>query len=314
MFDATTVFDSMIMREWNTQPSNVRGVCTRDTAYYTRILYRLIYGRYDFDLPKASPGQIAWKYNWWRFLIFGLGSSGIFYTKAYGWIPLPYSILKFDVQYNPLIIQGTSQYMLTKPARGVVGVNAAIVQIYDDFYGMYDLVTHYATKLAQIDKGIDVNLMNTSLGLYMEVESPKDVQDAKAAYSKATTGEPFVVAVSKSKTPQSQKREYKTMIAEPKNAYLTDKFLEARRTIVNQFLSDIGVNNANTDKKERLITDEANANNEEISIARDYIYDNLKRGIDEMNQITGLNVTVRPHVSQSPTSAFETAPEGGKNG
>lgn len=295
MFEPSTIFDTMVASEWNMQPSSVRGVCNASTAYYQRQLYRLIYGRYDFDLPTASENQIAWKYNFFRFLLFGWGSCGVFYTKKFGWIPLPYSVLEIDVQYNPLIIQSSSNYKLRKPVRGIVGFNAGLVQIYDDFYGMYDIVTHYATKLADIDKGINVNLMNTSLGLYVEVDSPKDGQDVKQAYSDATTGKPLVVSVKNRFREKGPQKEYKTMLANPKNAYLTSDFLDARRTIVNQFLTDIGIKNANTDKRERLVNAEVESNNEETGIARDYILDNIKRGFDDINRISGLSLKVRPH-------------------
>lgn len=293
MFDPATLFDTMVTSEWNLQPSSVRGVCNVDTAYYTRQLYRLIYGRYDFTLPVSSDKQIAWKHNWLRYLLFGWGSCGVFYTSRYGWIPLPYSVLKLDVQYNPAIIQASSNYALNRPPRGIVGLNCGIIQIYDDFYGMHDIVTHYATKLASMDKGVNVNIMNASLGIYAEVGSAKESQDVKLAYKKATEGEPLVVEI---KHPnKGAPREYKTMLANPKNVYLVDKFLDARRTILNQFLTDIGIDNANTDKRERLIESEVNANSEEIAIARDYIADNIQRGFDDINKISGLNLKISIH-------------------
>lgn len=295
MFNPATVFDTMIRSEWNLQPSSVRGICNADTAFYQRQLYRLIYGRYDFDLPKQSEGQVAWKYNLVRFLLFGWGSMGVFYTKRYGWLPLPYSVLSIDEQYNPRVIQSSSSQGLRKPVRGIVGFNAGLVQVYDDFYGMWDIVTHYATKLASIDKGVDVNLMNTSLGLYVEVDDPKEGQDVKQAYEEATTGKPLVVSVRNRFRSKGARGEYKTMLANPKNAYLVNDFLDARRTIIDQFLTDIGVANANTDKRERLIKSEVEANDEEVRIARDYIADNIQRGFDQINKISGLNLRVRPH-------------------
>lgn len=283
--------DNLMAGEWNLQPSSVRGVANQSTAYYQRQLFKLIYGHYDLTLPKASEGQVAWKYNWFRVLLFGLGSLGVFYTKKFGWLPLPYSILRLNEQYNPYLIQSVAQQMIEKPIRGIVGATCEIIQINDDFYGMWDVVTHYAEKLAQIDKGINVNLMNTSLGLYMEAASPQEARDIKNAYEEATTGKPLVVEIKRNK--DMQDKQYKTMLASPKSSYLVGDYLNDRRTIINQFLTEIGISNANTDKRERLISDEVQANGEEVGIARDYVYDNIKRGMDAVNALTGLGLDIR---------------------
>lgn len=288
------MLDSMIAGEWNMQPSRVKGVCNADTGYYKRQLYHIIYGRYDFTLPKKSADQVKWEPNWFKLLLFGFGSAGVFYTRKYGWLPMPYAVLRINEQYNPQVIQGYYANYSAPGPKGVIGINAGIVKIYDDYFGVDDLVTHYATKLADFDKGINVNLINTSLGLYMEVESPKEGQDVKKAYAEATTGKPLVVAVS-SPVKGGKGHEYKTMLANPKQNYLGTEFLEGRRTIIDQFLTDIGIRNANRDKRERLIQSEVESNTEETSINRDYILDNIREGFYEINKISGLGLKVEPH-------------------
>lgn len=291
--------ESSWINEWNVQPSRVKGIWNQDTMYYKKMLYRIIYGHYDFDLPEQNGNQIKWAKNWFKMLLFDWGSVGVFYTKKFGWLPLPYSILRFDVQYNPLVIQSTSNYMLDKTIRGIVGVNCGIVKIFDDFFGYDSVVTHYAEKLAAFDKGINVNIMNSSLGLYVEVDSPKEAEDVKTAYHKATAGEPLVVSGAQNKSKDilaaNQKERFLPMFSQAKNMYLGTEFLEGRRTIINQFLTDIGINNANTDKRERLISNEVEANNEEIITNTDYVLNNIREGFEEINRISGLNLQVRAH-------------------
>lgn len=65
-----------------------------------------------------------------------------------------------------------------------------------------------------------------------------------------------------------------------------------KHQLINEVMTLIGINNANTDKKERLITDEVNANNQQ-SILNAYIYlDWLQKGCYEINEMFGLNVSV----------------------
>lgn len=48
--------------------------------------------------------------------------------------------------------------------------------------------------------------------------------------------------------------------------FVADKIIEYKKEIWNEALTFLGVNNIMVDKKERLITDEANSNNELINL------------------------------------------------
>lgn len=67
---------------------------------------------------------------------------------------------------------------------------------------------------------------------------------------------------------------------------------EVRRT-VNDFLSDIGVNNADTTKRERLITNEVEANNEGILLVRNTKKMMRERACNQINKMYGLDVSVK---------------------
>ena len=53
------------------------------------------------------------------------------------------------------------------------------------------------------------------------------------------------------------------------------------------FDTDIGIPNSNTDKKERLIVDEVNSNNEETLSKCSLWLDHCKKGCDKINQMFG---------------------------
>lgn len=74
----------------------------------------------------------------------------------------------------------------------------------------------------------------------------------------------------------------------PYTAELTDLYHD----VLNECLTYLGINNANTDKKERLITDEANANNQFIDCCTDMFFESRKRAVDEINKKFGTNITV----------------------
>ena len=72
--------------------------------------------------------------------------------------------------------------------------------------------------------------------------------------------------------------------------YLLDKLALHKHEVWDEMLTFLGINNANTDKKERLITDEVNSNNELINYYLNCFYKPRKNACDELNKKYGLNI------------------------
>ena len=64
------------------------------------------------------------------------------------------------------------------------------------------------------------------------------------------------------------------------------------RKVKEEFLTAIGVPNANTDKRERLISDEVNANNVETATRCELWLETLRKGIDKANNMFNLKLSV----------------------
>lgn len=271
----------MMLDHWNIQPSNVKGRANAGTEYYKRLLYIKIYSVLNFVLPDN------WKKNYFRFWLFHYGSIAVIYTREFGWVCQPYSIIDLDIYYNPRTIQVYNQFIKT-PKIGAVGVNAGIVKCMDDFFGLDDIVTRYATDLAQCDRSIEVNLMNSNVTAFFKAKSKKDADAIKEAYGQATTGKPFVV-VNKE---VMDDEEINTLLPNIKNNFIVNDLLQARRGILNAFLTEIGIRNANYDKKERLNSQEVTENNDETKAIISVIFDNIKRSFDEINAFSGLKLSV----------------------
>lgn len=74
----------------------------------------------------------------------------------------------------------------------------------------------------------------------------------------------------------------------PMTAELTDRY----NAVMNEALTYFGINNANTDKRERLITDEANANNQFIDSCAEMFLESRQRACEEINKKFGTNISV----------------------
>ena len=74
--------------------------------------------------------------------------------------------------------------------------------------------------------------------------------------------------------------------------YLLDKLDLHKTRIFNEALTLLGINNANTDKKERLITDEVESNDDLINYYFNCWYKTRKMACDEINEKFGLNISI----------------------
>lgn len=281
MSDPITYVNQSYIDYWNMQPSQVKARANAGTSYHKRFLYQKVYSTLRFKLPEN------WDLNYFRFWLFNYGSISVIYTREFGWICQPYSVTDLNLYYQPKQILVYNQH-IKSPKTGVIGINAGIIKILDDYYGLDDIVTRYAEQLSQIDRSINVNLMNCNVTAMFEAETKKQADEVKEAYGKATTGEPLVV-ISKD---VMKGKNITTLIPNVGNNYIVDKLLNARRTIINAFLTEIGIKNANYDKKERLNSQEVEQNTDETSAIISVIFDNIKDCMGKINKISNLNLDV----------------------
>lgn len=75
--------------------------------------------------------------------------------------------------------------------------------------------------------------------------------------------------------------------------YIGDKLLDAYDRIEDKLLTFLGINNANTSKRERLVVDEVNSNNDFIENMLDTFLTARKKACEEIKEKFGLNITVK---------------------
>ena len=118
----------------------------------------------------------------------------------------------------------------------------------------------YALLLAQCDASLNTNLINSRLAHIFKADSKAQMETMKKLYDDVSMGKPAVFL-----TDNKLGEDYSsTLFGNVKNVFIGQELLDVKRTIKCEFLTSIGINNANTDKRERLNSDEVNANNGEV--------------------------------------------------
>ena len=75
--------------------------------------------------------------------------------------------------------------------------------------------------------------------------------------------------------------------------YITDRVLTDMRTLENMFNTEIGIPNANTMKRERLISDEVNSNNVDTQSKVILWLETMQNDIRKVNDMFDLNISVK---------------------
>ena len=146
-------------------------------------------------------------------------------------------------------------------------------------------VNHYAKRISELDKTFDINMQHIKHP-YIISGTENQIASIKAFYAKFNNGEPYIITDKKF----SDHNDIKVMPTTAENHLQLIQLL--RRDIFNEALTSFGINNVNVNKKERLITAEAEQNNEEIEMNRNALFLPRLEAVQLINEKFNLDVSI----------------------
>lgn len=271
-------------------PETVEGISNSSTFYYIEWAFREIYGAYTFTgLPEG------WDLDYMLQRLFIDGHFAITDTEL-GILPLQCGFAGVNVFNHP------SKVLITNPVLGsfrryisdsVGSIDkdrpekpAALIKLQYNYSGAMPLVMRYAVMLAMCDSSTAVNLMNCKTAAVFAASNQKEATSYKLMYDEITSGKPGVFIGDT----LAEKIRDRIFFQDVKNMFIAKDLETVKRQIKNDFLSDIGVNNANQDKRERMITDEVNGNEEEVRSAAEHWVDTVNKGLTVANNLYNLEL------------------------
>jgi len=279
----------------STQPANAH-VLNNDTGrFYQRYLLKKALSVFKWTLPEW------WDENYFLYTLYCRGFVAIFDSGKFGVIPQGCGLQGYNVFYRPkkVIIANP---LLTDIHEREIGVDCVLMQLQPDYMGILDLCNHYAEKMALASSAINQNLWSTKLATVFFAESDAEQQAFKKAYDRMTSGDPMVV-VRKNLRDENGNMKYEVFNRDVKNSYVISDLIADLRKIEAEFDTRIGIPNANTDKRERLITDEVNANNVETTILSDLWMDSIQDAIKKTKELFKLEIKCERRYNDANISA-----------
>ena len=141
----------------------------------------------------------------------------------------------------------------------------------------------FAYRLYETERTIDTNLIAQKTPVLIEGDT-KTILSLKNVYMQYSGNTPFIFGNKQFDISN------KLNVLKTDAPYLIDKLEDHKHEIWNEALTYLGIDNANTDKKERLITSEVESNDELINYYLNCFYKTRKDACDRINEKYGLNI------------------------
>lgn len=273
-------FQDLINNFFARRPKDVDGVANTSSMYYRDWLLKKILSRFEF-----SGIPTYWDSDYFLEVLFLEGHVCITDTPA-GILPFKCGLTGIGIFEQP------TKCIVANPVLGnfdrTIDVDCALLRLQYNYQGCGWLINRYATLLAMCDSSVAVNLMNTKAAYVFRASSKAQAATYQKMYDDITQGKPAVFVGENGNI-----NEENMFVMPAKQNFVADDVQLLKRKIINEFLTDIGINNTNLDKRERLTDDEVNANNDEVLANIQHWYDNIQDGINRINALYNLGLSVR---------------------
>lgn len=135
----------------------------------------------------------------------------------------------------------------------------------------------FANRLYETERTIDINLQAQKTPILIEGDT-KTILTLKNVYMQYSGNTPFIFGNKQFDISN------KLNVLKTDAPYLIDKLDVHKHQIFNEALTVLGIDNANTDKKERLITNEVESNEQLVTYYLNCWYKTRKKACDEINE------------------------------
>lgn len=165
------------------------------------------------------------------------------------------------------------------------GEDCILIRNNDDMIPTKFTIQLFAMRLTNLERAIDVNVnaQKTPIMIYC---SDKQKLSLKNVYSQWNENEPVIFG---------DKMLQQTPITAIKTdaPIVFDKLQIQKHSVWNEIMTFLGINNANMDKRERLVDDEVQANNEQVDLSVQIMLKAREEACKRINELFGTNISVK---------------------
>lgn len=228
-------------------------------------------------------------------------------TGSLGGQPDEYYIPTVFVIANPVL--GSKQ--VKRGEDGIVIFNTSVDELYTGCFaaGLYQYINQTATLLADNIVSINANQINSRVCAFFVADSKAKALAGETVLKKMYAGQPYQIL----EADLVEKISVNPISTASTSSNITE-LVELNNYIISNFMQSIGIKANNDRKRERMITDEINSQNDYLGFSVLEVLASWQKGFDAVNKMYGteISVSLSPAVADVLTSCIvprETEPE-----
>lgn len=277
-YNAENVYNSSV------SPNTVHCRNTQLTGYFARYLIEKAISVFEW---LGIPDN--WDADFMKYVIYCNGFCCVVNTDKFGVIPLNCTLSGKNVFYRPTKAMISNPLLKSRSAD--IGKNCEIIKLQPNYNSVIDIVMFYADLMAVAVETLSVNLFNSKLSYVLFSKDKAQAETLKKMFDTIASGEPAVAVGNKTKNADGSPA-WDAFTQNISQNFISENVLSVLRTLEGMFDAEIGLPNVNTDKRERMVVDEVNANNRSTFSKAELWLDCLKEGVEKVNKMFGLSLSV----------------------
>lgn len=248
--------------------------------YFRKYLLQKMISIFEWKLPKT------WSRNYFLYVLYCWGFLAVIRTDKFGVIPQQCGLQGYDVFYQPNRVNIANPHL-----KGIldpeIGRQCELIKLQPNFGSALDIVNYFAEQMTLVSEACSVNIINSKLAYVFASENKAAAESFKRLYDNISAGEPAAF-VDKTLFRENGDPTWMTFANNLRQNYIAGDLLQDLQKWEYRFDTLVGIPNANTDKRERLITDEVNANNQETQAVSEVWLETLKECVEKVRNMFGL--------------------------
>lgn len=278
MYDYVNATNSIV------SPSTVHVSGTGLAHFFRRYLLQKAMSVFEWKIPDT------WSRDYFLYILYCWGFVSVINTDKFGVIPQACALRGYDIFYRPNVAVVTNP-LLSGIKELQIDTQCTLFKLQPDYGGIMDIVNYYSDMMALCAETAGVNLVNSKLSYVFGADDKAASETFKKAFDQVASGEPCVVT-GKNLFKQDGTPAWTMFSQNVGQNYIVGDILADMRKIENMFNTAIGIPNANTDKRERLLTDEVNANNAETQTLCELWLEQLKKVCEKTKELFSIEISV----------------------
>ena len=290
-------YNQITIAAGTTNPSSVKSFNNKTFAFWERSLFHRAQSVLDIKVPSAWDGKTK---DFFMYCLFKYGFVAISYDSNYGYYFQPCTLSGYDLYYQPTdaiitnpVFNGSKQLKISSECE--------LLKLTPDYMGVWDIISYTAEKLSTLDNAINMSIINNKFAFILGARNKTASAALKKILDLVNRGEPAVVYDMKLiNDPTDKEMPFQQWERKLKDSYITSDQLQDFQTILNNFDAEIGIPTIPYQKKERMVTNEADARSYDAKARSITWFNTLTSSIKEVKALyPDLNLSVKLHYDET---------------